>query len=47
MDPLAFRFLLDFAKDNELKPRPGRKKKRPEEAAARAAALTGGTQAGG
>jgi len=40
MDPQAFRFLLDFAKDNELKLRPGRKKKRPEEAAAEAAALT-------
>ena len=34
MDPAAYRFLLDFAKDNELKLRPGRKKKRPEEEAA-------------
>jgi len=42
MDPVAFRFLLDFAQDNELKLRPGRKKKRPEEAAAEASALTGG-----
>ena len=43
MDPVAFRFLLDFAQDNELKLRPGRKKKRPEEeAAAQAAALTKG-----
>lgn len=46
MDPVAFRFLLDFAKDNELKLRPGREKKRPEEAAAEAAALTGGNPAG-
>ena len=33
LDPPAFRFLLGFAKDNELKLRPGRKQKRPEEAA--------------
>ena len=46
LDPTAFRFLLDFAKDNELKLRPGRKQRRPEEEAAQAAALTGGTQAG-
>lgn len=32
-DPDAFRFLLDFARDNELKLRPGRKDKRPEEIA--------------
>lgn len=32
-DPDAFRFLLDFARDNELKLRPGRKGKRPEEIA--------------
>jgi hypothetical protein len=37
MDPDAFRFLLGFAKDNELKLRPGRKDKRPEEAAGPAA----------
>ena len=30
VDPAAFRFLVDFARDNELKVRPGRKKKRPE-----------------
>ena len=30
----AFSFLLSFARDNELKTRPGRKDKRPEEAAA-------------
>ena len=33
-DPDAFRFLLGFARDNELKMRPGRKEKRPEEATA-------------
>ena len=43
LDPSAFRFLLDFAKDNELKLRPGRKQKRPEETAA----LTGGPRAAG
>ena len=37
VDPAAFRFLVDFAKDNELKVRPGRKKKRPEEIPAEAA----------
>ena len=41
LDPMAFRFLLDFAKDNELKLRPGRKQKRPEEVAAAAATLGG------
>jgi hypothetical protein len=34
LDPAAYRFLLEFAKDNELKVRPGRKQKRPEDAAA-------------
>jgi hypothetical protein len=33
MDPDAFRFLLGFARDNELKLRPGRKDRRPEEVA--------------
>lgn len=33
LDPYAFRFLLGFARDNELKTRPGRKEKRPEEVA--------------
>ena len=42
LDPTAFRFLLDFAKDNELKLRPGRKQRRPEEAAAQPAAVAGG-----
>jgi hypothetical protein len=31
LDPEAFRFLMGFARDNELKMRPGRKDKRPEE----------------
>jgi hypothetical protein len=44
LDPAAYSFLLNFAKDNELKLRPGRKQKRPEEAAVQAAALAGGTQ---
>ena len=30
-DPSAFRFLMSFARDNELKLRPGRKMPRPEE----------------
>ncbi len=34
IDPDAFRFLLGFARDNELKLRPGRKDKRPDETAA-------------
>jgi hypothetical protein len=33
-DPSAFRFLMSFASDNELKLRPGRKVRRPEEIAA-------------
>src|SRR6185295_14160812 len=37
LDPPAYRFLLEFAKDNELKLRPGRKQKRPEDAAGVAA----------
>ena len=39
LDPTAFSFLLAFARDNELKTRPGRKDRRPEEAA-------GGARAG-
>lgn len=31
LDPDAFRFLVCFARDNELRMRPGRKEKRPEE----------------
>jgi len=34
LDPSAFRFLMSFASDNELRLRPGRKDKRPEEIAA-------------
>jgi len=33
-DEAAFRFLLDFARDNGLRLRPGRKTKRPEDLAA-------------
>ena len=43
LDPAAFRFLLEFARDNELKLRPGRKQMRPEVAAE--AAATGGAAA--
>jgi hypothetical protein len=35
-DPAAFGFLLEFAKDNELKMRPGRTRKRPEDIPAEA-----------
>jgi hypothetical protein len=38
LDPEAFRFLMGFARDNELKMRPGRRDKRPEEFAATPAA---------
>jgi hypothetical protein len=38
LDPDAFRFLIGFARDNELKMRPGRKDQRPEEFAANPAA---------
>jgi hypothetical protein len=41
LDPAAFKFLLSFARDNELKLRPGRTAKRLEEMAA------GGTPAAG
>jgi hypothetical protein len=37
LDPEAFRFLMSFARDNELKIRPGRKAQRPEDAVAGAA----------
>ena len=46
IDPDAFRFLLGFARDNELKLRPGRTEKRPEEAAGGAAAPSGAPAAG-
>jgi uncharacterized protein DUF3579 len=42
LDPPAFRFLLDFARDNELKLRPGRKQRRPEEVAAQPQAAVAG-----
>ena len=38
LDPAAFSFLLAFARDNELKLRPGRTAKRPEDAAGSPAA---------
>ncbi|HKA45180.1 MAG TPA: DUF3579 domain-containing protein [Burkholderiales bacterium] len=41
LDPAAFRFMMDFAKDNGLKLRPGRRQQRPEDAAAGAATLIG------
>ena len=47
LDPAAYRFLLEFAKDNELKLRPGRKQKRPGDAAVEAMASAGGTPATG
>jgi hypothetical protein len=31
VEPMAYNFLLNFAKDNELQIRPGRGEKRPEE----------------
>ena len=37
-DPAAYAFLLQFARDNQLKMRPGRKAKRPEDVAAALAA---------
>ena len=46
LDPAAFRFLLEFARDNELKLRPGRKDKRPDEVADGAAAPSGAPAAG-
>lgn len=40
LDADAFRFLMDFARDNELKMRPGRREKRPEEEIAGGAAAS-------
>lgn len=37
-DPAAYAYLMQFAQDNQLKLRPGRKAKRPEDLAAEAAA---------
>jgi len=31
IEPMAYSFLLNFAKDNELQVRPGRGEKRPDE----------------
>ena len=41
IDPDAFRFLLGFARDNELKLRPGRKDRRPDDAAVGGAPAAG------
>jgi len=41
IDPDAFRFLLGFARDNELKLRPGRKDKRLEDTVAGGAPAAG------
>jgi len=38
IDPAAYSFLLGFARDNELMLRPGRRKRRPEDAAPAGAA---------
>lgn len=46
IDPAAFDFLIGFARDNELKLRPGRKEKRPEDLAAGGAAAQGHAAAG-
>jgi hypothetical protein len=40
-DPAAFGFLIGFARDNELKLRPGRGEKRPDNPAAGEAAQDG------
>jgi hypothetical protein len=47
LDPAAFRFLLGFARDNELKLRPGRKDNRPGGAAAGGVTAPGGAPAAG
>jgi hypothetical protein len=48
LEPMAFKFLMSFAKDNELQVRPGRLDKRPEEGGeAGGAAKVTGAEAGG
>lgn len=49
IEPMAFKFLLSFAKDNELQVRPGRIDKRPEEEEGAAAipAKEASTESGG
>ena len=42
LEPAAFEFLMSFARDNELKVRPGRCQSRPEEVRAEAPAAAGG-----
>lgn len=46
-DPAAFSFLLQFARDNRLKLRPGRKAKRPEDLVADAAMKAAADQVNG
>jgi hypothetical protein len=46
MDPPAYRFLLGFASDNELKLRPGRKQKRPDDVATPAASQPAAPECG-
>jgi hypothetical protein len=41
-DPAAYKFLLQFARDNQLKMRPGRKAKRPDDPATGTAVAEGG-----
>ena len=41
-DPAAYAFLLQFAHDNQLKMRPGRKAKRPDDPATGTAVAEGG-----
>ena len=43
-DPAAYAFLLQFARDNQLQLRQGRKAKRPEDIAAEAAAAAAGKE---
>jgi hypothetical protein len=45
VEPMAYNFLLNFAKDNELQVRPGRGVKRADEAAASAATDTANSSA--
>jgi hypothetical protein len=47
LEPMAFKFLLSFAKDNELQVRPGRIDKRPEEDGAVAAVKEAAAESGG
>ncbi len=44
LEPMAYKFLLNFAKDNELQVRPGRLGKRDEEDAPQEPLVAGATQ---